>query len=153
MHRGSETVLGDAASECELFVGQEWEEASLPEVVAVVCAKRLAREWDPDLRARHFGEDEALRARNEELRKQGGWLVVLMGNGRCHQLWVLARFCNLHVVWCSYPNVDTLIFHVTSVHGGCYFLLLVLRYASTYICMAAGTITQHLCTCAAWLQV
>lgn len=69
---GQETVLGDAAADSELFVTDDYEDVGLAEVVGLAAAKRLVREFDPDLRGRQFKEDEALRKANAEAKAAGG---------------------------------------------------------------------------------
>ena len=62
MLRATETVLGDAGSDYELYVTEDLEEFPLGDVEAVVeAASRDQRKWDWSLRRSHFQEDELLR--------------------------------------------------------------------------------------------
>jgi len=69
--RGADTVLGDVASDDELFVTESVEEVALSEVTGKSDAARLAREWRWEKRLDHFKEDEELRKRNIEARASG----------------------------------------------------------------------------------
>jgi len=68
---GSHTVLGDAAADNELFLTDEVEEVLLSSVQGLAAAKQLQREFDSDLRTRHFKEDEELRQRNVAAKAAG----------------------------------------------------------------------------------
>lgn len=70
---GVDTVLGDAASDAELFLTTDHATVSLKSdaVVGLVTAPRLVRAWDHRLRAEQFAEDEALRAANAAARAEG----------------------------------------------------------------------------------
>lgn len=68
---GCQTVLGDAAADSELFMTDEVEEVLLSSVQGLATAKQLQREFDPDLRTRHFKEDEELRKRNAAAKAAG----------------------------------------------------------------------------------
>jgi hypothetical protein len=48
--RGSETVLGDAGADWELFVCDAYSELELAEVAGVCNAQRLVRSWDQSQR-------------------------------------------------------------------------------------------------------
>jgi DNA (cytosine-5)-methyltransferase 1 len=69
--RGVDTVLGDAASDSELFLTTEVETFLLSTVVGKVNVHRMARAWDSSRRVDYFKEDAALRARNEEAARAG----------------------------------------------------------------------------------
>lgn len=73
-------MLGDAGSEAELFVTDDFEDVLLSEVQGLVTASRLTREFDPDLRVRHFEEDEALRKRNAAAKAAGRWCACCSCN-------------------------------------------------------------------------
>lgn len=57
----SETVLGDAGGEWELFATEELEERALGEVCGSVDASHLSRPWQWELRRKHYEEDVAFR--------------------------------------------------------------------------------------------
>ena len=61
MLRATETVLGDAGGDWELFATEVLEEVPLGEVEAVVQAVVRQRAWDWELRRTHFQEDDQLR--------------------------------------------------------------------------------------------
>lgn len=69
---GAETVLGDAGADAELFVTDDYEDILLSEVTGAATAKRLTREFDPDVRIKQFEDDEALRKRNAAAKAAGG---------------------------------------------------------------------------------
>lgn len=94
---GAETVLGDAGADAELFVTDDFEDVLLSEVTGLVTAKRLIRDFDPDIRIRQFEDDEALRKRNAAAKAAGtidclcsSYLtmqepVFRLSTGRCRQ--------------------------------------------------------------------
>jgi DNA (cytosine-5)-methyltransferase 1 len=65
MVTGGATVLGDAASQSELFLTTEVNTFLVNEIVGKVKASRLCREWDASKRGVQFEEDVALRAGDE----------------------------------------------------------------------------------------
>lgn len=69
--RGVDTVLGDAASDSELFLTTDVETFLLSSVLGKVNVQRMTRAWDSARRVDHFKEDAALRARNEEAARAG----------------------------------------------------------------------------------
>ncbi|KAF6265105.1 hypothetical protein COO60DRAFT_1470199 [Scenedesmus sp. NREL 46B-D3] len=68
---GRDTVLGDAAAEEQLFLTGDFEDIALADISGLGNVKQLRREFDPELRARQFQEDEALRARNAAAKAEG----------------------------------------------------------------------------------
>jgi hypothetical protein len=50
--RGSETVLGDAGADYELFVADAFEEYELVALTGACKAERLQRSWDQSLRVK-----------------------------------------------------------------------------------------------------
>lgn len=68
---GCDTVLGDAAAPAELFVTNDYHELPVGSLVGKVTAARLTREWDPEMRCKHFMDDEQLRTRNKQLEAEG----------------------------------------------------------------------------------
>ncbi|GAX75038.1 hypothetical protein CEUSTIGMA_g2482.t1 [Chlamydomonas eustigma] len=71
MLRASETVLGDAGGEWELFLSEDLEEVDLQEVCGSVKVERLQRSWSWDLRGAHLKEDAEFRKLNEEAKAAG----------------------------------------------------------------------------------
>lgn len=69
--RGEETVLGDAASDSEVFLTTALETHALGSVMGKAAVARLARTWDHRLRVEQFTQDQELRQRNEEAAKEG----------------------------------------------------------------------------------
>lgn len=69
--RGVDTVLGDAASDSELFLTTEAATFELTDVLGKINLRRLNRTWDAARRTEYFKEDAALRARNEEAARNG----------------------------------------------------------------------------------
>jgi DNA (cytosine-5)-methyltransferase 1 len=69
--RGEETVLGDAASDSEVFLTTKLETRELSSVADKAAVRRLERVWDATKRQQQFAEDLALRQRNEEAAKEG----------------------------------------------------------------------------------
>ena len=69
--RGIDTVLGDAASDSEVFLTTDVETFLLSSVVGKVNVQRMTRTWDSARRVDYFKEDAALRARNEEAARAG----------------------------------------------------------------------------------
>ena len=74
--RGIDTVLGDAASDSEVFLTTDAESFPLTRVLAKLNVQRLDRCWDASRRTDYFAEDAALRARNEEAAKTGAALEL-----------------------------------------------------------------------------
>ncbi|GFH21214.1 cytosine-specific methyltransferase, partial [Haematococcus lacustris] len=68
---GSQTVLGDVASDSELFVTEEVVVRPLAEVAGLCHAQLLQRPWVWAQRQQHFRDDEALRKANDERREAG----------------------------------------------------------------------------------
>ncbi|GFH06105.1 cytosine-specific methyltransferase, partial [Haematococcus lacustris] len=68
---GSQTVLGDVASDSELFVTEEVVVRPLAEVAGLCHAQLLQRPWVWSQRQQHFRDDEALRKANDERREAG----------------------------------------------------------------------------------
>ncbi|CAD7705413.1 unnamed protein product [Ostreobium quekettii] len=68
---GRETVLGDAASEFELFLLDEFRTRQLRLVSNVLSATRLSRPWGASLRLSHMHEDEMLANKNAQLAAEG----------------------------------------------------------------------------------
>ncbi|KAI8108585.1 hypothetical protein M9434_006610 [Picochlorum sp. BPE23] len=68
LKQGCDTVLGDAASEEELFLTQEVMSVELRQILGKVNAKRRDRVWDVVHRIKQFHEDTALRKRNEQVK-------------------------------------------------------------------------------------
>jgi hypothetical protein len=50
--RGSETVLGDAGADYELFVADSYEEYELAALTGACRAERLQRSWDQSTRVK-----------------------------------------------------------------------------------------------------
>ncbi|PSC75867.1 DNA (cytosine-5)-methyltransferase 1-like [Micractinium conductrix] len=69
--RGEETVLGDAASDSEVFLTTDLETRELSSVTAKASVSCLERAWDSSKRQEHFKVDKALRERNEEAAREG----------------------------------------------------------------------------------
>ena len=69
--RGKDTVLGDAASECELFLTKNWQTFPLHQIGNVCALNRLLRPWDTSCRIEFFKQDAELRAKNEILARDG----------------------------------------------------------------------------------
>ena len=64
LKQGCDTVLGDAASDEELFLTTEVESFELSQIKGKLDAKRRQRSWDLSKRIDHFAEDSALRQKN-----------------------------------------------------------------------------------------
>ena len=71
MLRATETVLGDAGGDWELYVTESLEEVPLADITGVVQVEGLRRKWSWDLRRPHFQEDDAFRKLNDEARTAG----------------------------------------------------------------------------------
>ncbi|MEW5318123.1 MAG: hypothetical protein WDW38_009370 [Sanguina aurantia] len=72
MLRGYETVLGDAGSDYELYLSEEFEERPMAEVAGVVAVcTRLQREGSHLTRRAEFAADEVVRKHNLEARANG----------------------------------------------------------------------------------
>lgn len=69
LKQGCDTVLGDAASEEELFLTQDVMSVELRHILGKVNAKKRDRVWDVAHRIKQFHEDTALRIRNEEVKR------------------------------------------------------------------------------------
>ena len=69
--KGTETVLGDAASDNELFLTSRLVTLPLTSIIAPCIAKKLDRPWDQTKRAEHFAEDNLLRTANAEAAGEG----------------------------------------------------------------------------------
>lgn len=63
MLRGSQTVLGDAADDSQLFATEEFETVDLSAIKAKVEASALVREWDIERRVAHSRADEERRVK------------------------------------------------------------------------------------------
>ena len=61
MVRATETVLGDAGGDYELFATEDLEEVPLGDVTGVVEAMARRRPWEWELRRKHFQEDDQFR--------------------------------------------------------------------------------------------
>jgi len=68
LKQGVETVLGDAASEEELFLTQEVQTFETSLILGKVHAKRRERPWDVSQRIQSFNEDVSLRQRNSSVK-------------------------------------------------------------------------------------
>ena len=64
LKQGCDTVLGDAASDEELFLTTEVESFELSQIKGKLDAKQRKRSWDLAKRIDHFAEDSALRQKN-----------------------------------------------------------------------------------------
>lgn len=64
LKQGYETVLGDAASEEELFLTQQARSFKICKVVGKVNANRQIRQWETSKRIEYFSKDVDLRERN-----------------------------------------------------------------------------------------
>lgn len=69
--RGEETVLGDAASDSEVFLTTQLETRELSTIADKANVRRLERAWDASNRKECFLADQELRQRNEEAAKEG----------------------------------------------------------------------------------
>ena len=64
LKQGCDTVLGDAASDEELFLTMEVQSFELSQVKGKLDAKQRQRSWDLSKRMEYFAEDTALRQKN-----------------------------------------------------------------------------------------
>eukprot|EP00887_Chlorella_sp_A99_P005231 scaffold1.g5231.t1 len=70
--RGEETVLGDAASDSEVFLTTALETHALGSVMGKAAVARLARTWDHRLRVEQFTQDQELRQARAGARRAAG---------------------------------------------------------------------------------
>ncbi|DBB09374.1 TPA: hypothetical protein ACH3X3_007949 [Trebouxia sp. C0006] len=69
--RGCETVLGDAASESELFLTSDLLTSPVQNIQNKIDAQRLQRPWSLSDRRQQLAEDEALRKHNADAKANG----------------------------------------------------------------------------------
>ena len=71
LKQGFETVLGDAASDEELFLTRQWQSLDVSDIIGKVNATFRNRQWDASKRNMYFDEDMQLRGRNTCTKEKG----------------------------------------------------------------------------------